>query len=217
MKRIVCFVLGHSFITLAAIGYTMGAEEGRKDKVTMKPCILGIAGKMRSGKTTLANHLVNRFGFKRISFGTEVKREVARGMGMSLVALEALEETNKEDMRIVYQAWGEMRRELSGDSYWIAKVIEQFGHHERIIIDDVRYPNELSAIRKAGGHVGVLEITPEEQMDRGADERFLFHDSEVALDEYFWVPAFLIESDFTDRESVHDFVEWWLYMSGYIG
>lgn len=194
----------------------MAAEEERRDAES-KPCIIGIAGKMRSGKTTLANHLVKRFGFKRLSFGKEVKREVARGMGMSLAALEAMEKTNKEDMRIVYQAWGEMRRKISGQGYWVTKVVEQFNSYDKIVIDDVRYPNELSAIRKAGGHVGVLEITPDEQLNRGADERFIFHESEIALDEYFWVPAFLIESDFTDRETVHDFVEWWLYMAGYLG
>ena len=194
----------------------MGAEEERRD-AEVKACILGIAGKMRSGKTTLANHLVKRFGFKKLSFATEVKREVARGLGMSLDGLEKLEITNKEDMRSVYQSWAEMRRSISGKGYWIAKIVEQFSDYDKIVIDDVRYPNELSAIRKAGGHVGILEITPDEQLNRGADEQFLFHASEIALDEYFWVPAFLVESDFTDRETVHDFVEWWLYIGGFLG
>jgi hypothetical protein len=197
------------------MGVFMVSVDERRAKAK-KRCILGIAGKMRSGKTTLANHLVKRFGFKRLSFGTEVKREIARGMGMSLDALIAMEQTNKEDMRVVYQAWSEMRRKLSGKNYWVAKVIAQLEHYDKVVIDDVRYPNELSAIRKAGGHVGVLEITPDEQMARGADERFIFHESEIALDEYFWVPAFLIESDFTDRETVHDFVEWWLYIGGFL-
>ena len=194
----------------------MGAEESRRQRNT-KPCILGLSGKMKSGKTTIAQHLCDKYGFQRFSFATAVRREVARGMGMSLEAWNALEADNKASVRPILQAWGHGRRMISGENYWVAKVLEEIEGLPRVVIDDVRYPNELQAIRKAGGHVGVLEVGPDTQIERGANEEMIFHDSESALDDYFWVPAFIIETDFTDIDTVQDFVEWWLYMSGYLG
>jgi len=181
----------------------------------LRPIIIGLAGKMKSGKSTLANFLVDVLGFKRLSFGEAVKRQVARGFGMEYNTLLALEKEEKEKLRPLYQAWGHGRRKLSGENYWVVEVLKQIPFHKHVVIDDIRYPNELRAIQEAGGRIGLLEITAKEQIQRGADRDWLMHESEIALDSYEYDPAFIVDSDGVDADTVKQFILWWLGEEGY--
>ena len=179
------------------------------------PCLLGLAGRMKSGRTSLAKSLEGH-GFVSISFDDEIRKEVARGWGMSFKGWLEFEKANPEVLRMIILAWGHTRRILSGENYWVLKVMEQIQYHSHVVIDDVRYPNEVKAIEGYGGHVGWIEVSPEEQVERGANYDFLFDESETALDSFHWVPAFMIDSDISTKNEVVEFVEWWLQLGGYL-
>lgn len=135
--------------------------------------IIGIAGFQGSGKDTIADYLCNVYGFKRDSFAATLKDAVAAVFGWDRELLEgrtresrAWRETvdawwanrlNMPDLtpRLVLQRWGtEVARRAWHDDTWIASLENRLNRaHNSIVITDVRFPNEIAAVRNAGGIV----------------------------------------------------------------
>lgn len=135
--------------------------------------IIGIAGFQGSGKDTIADYLCNIYGFKRDSFAATLKDAVAAVFGWDRELLEgrtkesrAWRETvdswwaNRLNMpnltpRLVLQKWGtEVARQAWHDDTWIASLENKLVKaHNDIVITDVRFPNEIQAVRNAGGIV----------------------------------------------------------------
>jgi hypothetical protein len=135
--------------------------------------IIGIAGFQGSGKDTIADYLQNFHGFKRDSFAATLKDAVAAVFGWDRELLEgrttesrAWRETvdpwwaNRLDMpnltpRLVLQKWGtEVARTAWHDDTWIASLENKLNKsHNDIVITDVRFPNEIAAVKRAGGVV----------------------------------------------------------------
>jgi hypothetical protein len=135
--------------------------------------IIGICGFIGSGKDTAANYLVGWHGFRRDSFAGALKDAVAHVFGWDRELLEGLttearawreqvdpwwaERLNMPHLtpRWVLQYWGtEVCRTGFHDDIWIAalenRLRQRTGH---TVISDVRFPNEVSSIRNAGGHI----------------------------------------------------------------
>ena len=135
--------------------------------------IIGICGFQGSGKDTIADYLQNIYGFKRDSFAATLKDAVAAVFGWDRELLEGRttesrvwRETvdpwwaNRLSMpnltpRLVLQKWGtEVARKSWHDDTWIASLENKLAKaHNDIVITDVRFPNEIEAIRNAGGSV----------------------------------------------------------------
>jgi hypothetical protein len=135
--------------------------------------IIGIAGFQGSGKDTIADYLQNIYGFKRDSFAATLKDAVAAVFGWDRELLEgrttesrAWREqvdpwwANRLNMpnltpRLVLQKWGtEVARKSWHDDTWIASLENKLARaHNDIVITDVRFPNEIRAVRDAGGIV----------------------------------------------------------------
>lgn len=135
--------------------------------------IIGICGFQGSGKDTIADYLQNIYGFKRDSFASTLKDAVAAIFGWNRELLEgrtkesrAWRETvdqwwaTRLDMpnltpRLVLQLWGtEVARRAFHDDTWIASLEHKLvSAHNDIVITDVRFPNEIRAVRNAGGIV----------------------------------------------------------------
>lgn len=114
---------------------------------------IGIMGKMCAGKTTLANKLVER-GYTRLAFADKVKEIAKELFGM----------TTKD--RTLLQAIGQNMRNIR-HTVWIdylMRVIESFS--TSIVIDDVRYENEVIALKKAGFTIIYLDIDRHTQKER---------------------------------------------------
>lgn len=151
---------------------------------------------MRCGKTTialmLATYLPNTY---RVSFGDEVRREVARGMGYD-GDYQRLFNINKNQLRPVLQAWGHNMREIRGEDVWVNALFNRMvrmAMHDpnRIfIIDDVRYLNEAYTISNFQNahilnykaHTIRMICGRETQIRRGANPQYLDHSSETQLD-----------------------------------
>jgi len=116
--------------------------------------ILGLTGRKRSGKDTFAQYLVRYAGFARVAFADELKREVAEMIG---IAVEELEQ-HKERYRGMLQDYG-TRKRYEDPTHWIAKAAAHIDWLEdtygvwRVVVADVRFPNEASWVRARGGGV----------------------------------------------------------------
>jgi hypothetical protein len=81
--------------------------------------------------------------------------------------------------RRMLQWYGTNFKRAKNPSYWTEQTMESLDLNHRVIIDDMRFPNEAEAIRQAGGiliRVNRPTNTPATESD--------FHPSEVALDNY---------------------------------
>ena len=107
--------------------------------------IIGITGKARSGKTSVANFLKQHIKrqCKIIAFADSLKDEVARACGVTTQHIEL----HKDVFRPMLQWWGtDYKRNNVSKDYWIQKVGEKIlceTDNTCIIIPDVRFKNEL--------------------------------------------------------------------------
>jgi len=135
--------------------------------------IIGICGFIGSGKDTAADYLVNFHQFRRESFANTLKDSVAAVFGWDRNMLEgrtkeAREQREKVDEwwatrlnmpnltpRWVLQYWGtEVCRKSFHQDIWIASLENKLNNsNDDVVITDCRFPNEISAIKNAGGIV----------------------------------------------------------------
>lgn len=135
--------------------------------------IIGFCGFIGSGKDTAADYLVNFHGFRRDSFANTLKDACSAVFGWDRVLLEGKTKEAREwreqvdtwwaerlgmphlTPRWVLQYWGtEVCRNGFHDDIWIASLENKLRKTtDDIVISDVRFPNEISAIKRAGGSV----------------------------------------------------------------
>lgn len=158
--------------------------------------LIGLGHKKGSGKSTVASILERDFGFKRMSFAKKLKE-----------SLENIFEFNKEqlygkDKEKIDPYWGfsardamtkcgDGFRELMGQDLW-CKAIEReiksrLKKGQRIVIDDVRYRNEVDFIRSLGGVNWKIHRPKVSNLFETIFQSILTkfsHKSEVDLDDY---------------------------------
>ena len=135
--------------------------------------IIGICGFIGSGKDTVADYLTNLHEFRRESFANSLKDSVAHVFGWDRTMLEGRTKQAREwreqidswwadrlnmpelTPRWVLQHWGtEVCRQGFHDDIWIASLENKLRHsQDDVVISDCRFPNEIAAIRRAGGQV----------------------------------------------------------------
>ena len=133
--------------------------------------IVGIVGLIGAGKDTAADYLCNFHGFRRESFANTLKDAVACVFGWDRVLLEGrtkqarewreqvdpwwAQRLNVPDLtpRYVLQQWGtEVCRRGFHDDIWIASLENKLRNsQDDVVISDCRFPNEIAAIKQAGG------------------------------------------------------------------
>ena len=141
--------------------------------VNQKHRIVAFCGLIGSGKDTAADYLVNTHGYRRDSFANTLKDAVSNIFGWDRTLLEGrtsesrawrdqvdtwwAERLNMPHLtpRWVLQHWGtEVCRIGFHDDIWIASLENKLRRtNDNIVISDVRFPNEIAAIHKAGGQV----------------------------------------------------------------
>ena len=135
--------------------------------------IIGVCGLIGSGKDTIADYLQNIHEFRRESFASTLKDAVAAVFGWDRELLEGRTKESRAwreqvdawwsarlDMpdltpRWVLQYWGtEVVRRSFHDDTWIASLENKLRKTgDDVVISDCRFPNEIAAIKRAGGTV----------------------------------------------------------------
>lgn len=156
--------------------------------------IVGLAGKARSGKDTVADYLASLLGgydFLKTGFADELKKQVMRHFCLSFDQLygskkekpdtryKRMDKNSFWTPREIMQKYGEFMRSIDSE-YWVNilfRSAEERGY-SNILITDVRYKNEAHACKERGGH---LVKVVRDGADRIADSS---HISENDLDDY---------------------------------
>jgi hypothetical protein len=143
--------------------------------------IIGICGLIGAGKDTAADYLVNLHHFRRESFANSLKDAVAQVFGWDRTMLEGRTKQAREwreqvdpwwsarlDMpdltpRWILQYWGtDVCRRAFHDDIWIASLENKLRNsQDDVVISDCRFPNEILAIKRAGGIVVRVVRGPE--------------------------------------------------------
>jgi len=160
--------------------------------------IVGISGKMHSGKTWVSDILRNKGGYTRVSYAGPLKEDVLN-MGFDPAHVLA-----KPDwMRNLLIAYGQARRAVNPD-HWVERVGGKLrallaeerkanadlfgpGREQLVVIDDLRFENEADALRMFEAEFGGVDLMLVRLERRDYDRAGLAGTgdiSETALDDY---------------------------------
>jgi hypothetical protein len=127
----------------------------------LPPCLIGIGHRKRSGKDTAANVIVEHANAERIAFADLLKEGVNLWHGWDS------RHSDGELKEVVDQYWGYsprdayvrigtdcIRNNIRND-FWVHAAMRFVQRHmaagRDVVITDVRFPNEVEAVRAAGG------------------------------------------------------------------
>lgn len=138
---------------------------------------IAFTGKAGSGKTTAADWLVEQLGYRRVSFASVLKNVGAQIWGEGA-------RTDRDKL----QRLGVAVREIDPDA-WVRAALRQINTiKEPVVVDDLRFENELDALVEEGFVVvrvtapRNLRLTRLRANGKLQDESQLEHVSETALD-----------------------------------
>lgn len=127
--------------------------------------VIGLAGRMGSGKSTAAEHLVAAHGYRQVDFADALRAAVATldpivcSVPMrrytEVVAEYGYVEAKRmfPEVRRVLQVMGtDVVRALDPDM-WVGVWVRETAQRAPIVAADVRFDNEIQAVLDAGGEV----------------------------------------------------------------
>lgn len=136
-----------------------------------KSKLVGLIGNAGSGKTTVANIIERDYGYERLRFAGTIKAMVSTMLACAGISGDRISEMIEGDLketacdelsgkspRYVMQRLGtEFGRELISQNIWVDITMAQVQSFQElgksVVIDDVRFPNEIKAIKDAGGKI----------------------------------------------------------------
>lgn len=143
-----------------------------RDLSNADPVLIGLIGRAGTGKSEAAYHLMMRHGFVAAAFAAELKESCIEPMLATLgvdhavlyeqrmknASLPGYERAEQPvTPRQLMQEFGDAGRRCDPD-WWLRLLAARLGLvpgsspvHDRIVISDVRYPNEAAFIRSRGG------------------------------------------------------------------
>lgn len=143
--------------------------------------IIGISGKLRSGKSTLTSYLAE-YGFEELLFAGGLKDMICTLLGVDRTTLESQEfketeipwvgTTPRKLMQTLGTEWGR----TINPNLWVNHTLNQARHFPKVVISDVRFPNELQALHD----INAITVRIVRDIDRSGEEHT--HPSETALD-----------------------------------
>lgn len=153
---------------------------------------IGLSGYARSGKDTVAAHLIENHGYTRVAFADSIREALYRlnpKISMDLVSgfigirhavdmfgWDEVKEQVPEARNLLQRLGTEVGRDMFGSDFWVEDAMNRIEDGSKVVFTDVRFPNEADAIRSLGGRIYRVE-----REGVGATNG---HVSEVALDDY---------------------------------
>jgi hypothetical protein len=147
--------------------------------------IVGITGRAGAGKDTVADYLVDTYGFGKTSFAGPIKDMINTLLGEQPEAWEDREWKETpilcgKSPRYLAQTLGtEWGRRIVGEDIWVRLALDASNDFEHLVISDVRFDNEAEAIHEAGGYIiqvcrnNTLTQLTEHASERGVDPRLI--------------------------------------------
>ena len=140
---------------------------------------IALSGLKRSGKDTIGSYLIQNYGCKRFAFADEVKR-----LARELFPEEFVQNDKPVDL---LQWLGNTMRQRNPD-VWInrlsTKILLTKDPVPNLVVTDVRYPNEVQALKNLGFTIVKVQVPVEVSVERckateiNFTEELLLHESE---------------------------------------
>jgi hypothetical protein len=128
--------------------------------------VIGFCGKIGSGKSTAARYLVEEHGFVRKPFAGPLKEMFAHFLSLQGASPEEIQrmvygdlkeepteylsgQTPRLGMQLLGTEWG---RAINCD-LWVDAWMRSVAPHPRVVVDDVRFVNEMHVVHEFGGIV----------------------------------------------------------------
>jgi hypothetical protein len=171
--------------------------------------IIGLTGYAQSGKDTVANVLVERYGFTRIAFADKIREFLYETNPMydsivgeplfvkAKVDRDGWEEAKKSPhIRRLLQNSGVAARKIFGDSFWVHEAMKTMLNDPRpdmnYVITDVRFLNEADMIKANNGQIWRIKRLGVDPVNS--------HVSETQMDGYPVDQIFINNSTLDDLE-----------------
>lgn len=152
--------------------------------------LIGLTGRKGSGKDTMAEALVER-GYANLKFAGGLKAMIATLLHYQGADAETIDRMIEGDLKEVpsdllqgqtprwaMQSLGtEWGRNCMGENLWVDATMNRADTFEKVVITDVRFPNECAALQKRGGLT--IRITP---VGEGRNQPDM-HPSEMHIDD----------------------------------
>ena len=122
--------------------------------------LIGITGKARSGKDTIAEYLWSRHCFTRIALADPLKlaAQAAFRLGHQQTFNDALKEIAIHPWglspRQIFQKTGDIYKAAFGEDFWVRRWMlsyEMFKDTDHIVVPDIRFDEEAAVIKELGG------------------------------------------------------------------
>ena len=177
-----------------------------------KKCIIGIAGSIGSGKDTAAEYLVEYHHFTRLSFASVLKDACADIFGWDRAMLEGKTDEDRQIREGVDEWWAsrlqidnfspryalqyvgtELFRNVLHKDIWVFALENNIRKYDRVVISDVRFPNEIDMLRRFGGHMWSVRRgeNPEwyacalKQNTTHEDEQWILYDHDETMEQKY--------------------------------
>jgi hypothetical protein len=129
--------------------------------------IIGLAGKAKSGKDTIANYLKLHYPFQSVAFADPIREGMRAILGLEdrhfahpdkEVVIPEFGKSPRQMMQTLGTEWG---RNCVNDDLWLILAKKKIDAYHKlgfnVVITDVRFENEADMIRKAGGVIWHIE------------------------------------------------------------
>lgn len=131
-----------------------------------EPRILALIGQTYSGKSTVADLVCKMDArFQKRSFATELKREYCEKTGVDPKDTGA--PRVKELFRMEVVAFSKKIKNAVGWDYYARKLFEKVGPEDFVVIDDLRFVEELSACLQHNAVIYKVHCEPHQRNRRG--------------------------------------------------
>ena len=112
---------------------------------------------MRSGKDTVANYIIEKYGFEHLKF--------SKGINEIYNKFNYVDDKGIKN-RQALQDIGQFLRTALGSNVWINYTLKDYNSEVNTVISDVRQDNEFIALRERGALIILVTTSPSVQRDR---------------------------------------------------
>jgi hypothetical protein len=153
--------------------------------------IIGLSGYAQTGKDTVANYLVEHYGYVKVSFADPIREALYKlnpyirvgdmppsslANAVDHMGWEEVKRFSSDARELLQRLGTEVGREMFGKDFWVNQGLLRAKEHDNVVFADTRFMNEADAIRANGGQVW--------RISKPGHGPINGHPSETALDEY---------------------------------
>jgi hypothetical protein len=117
--------------------------------------VIGLVGPANAGKDMIAGYMETRKGFKRFAFADRIKKAYYAATGLNEERFKAIRGTPQEaEVRQGLWDYSDRMRAEKGSLCFVRMLMDEVLEYPGdAIITDIRTPDELAAVREAGGKI----------------------------------------------------------------